>query len=87
MKPEARRALAAVLDALRGTDRFDAATLEGLLGEAVERVGERPKNVYQPVRVAITGTSVSPGIFDSLAALGREESVRRIEAAIERLDA
>jgi glutamyl-tRNA synthetase len=51
----------------------------------VERLGEKPKNVYQPIRVAITGTTVSPGIFDSLAALGRDESVRRIDAAIERL--
>ena len=87
MKPEARDALAAVSDALRGADRFDAGPLEELLGGVVERLGEKPKNVYQPVRVAITGTSVSPGIFDSLAALGREESVRRIGAAIERLDA
>jgi len=86
MKPEARAALAAVSDALSGADRFDAGALEELLGEVVERLGEKPKNVYQPVRVAITGTSVSPGIFDSLAALGREESVRRIEAAIERLE-
>ena len=87
MKPETRDALRAVADALRGADRFEAGALEDLLGEVVERLGEKPKNVYQPVRVAITGTTVSPGIFDSLAALGREESVRRIEAAIERLDA
>ena len=56
-----------------------------LLGDVVERLGEKPKNVYQPIRVAITGTTVSPGIFDSLAALGRDESLRRIDAAIERL--
>jgi glutamyl-tRNA synthetase len=41
--------------------------------------------VFQPLRVAITGTTVSPGIFESLAALGREESVARIERALERL--
>jgi glutamyl-tRNA synthetase len=35
--------------------------------------------------VAITGTTVSPGIFESLAALGREESLRRIDAALRRL--
>jgi glutamyl-tRNA synthetase len=38
--------------------------------------------VFQPIRVAITGTTVSPGIFESLAALGREESVARIESAL-----
>ena len=51
----------------------------------VERLGEKRGSVYQPIRVAITGTTVSPGIFDSLAALGHDESVRRIDAAIERL--
>ncbi len=86
MKPESREALAAAVDTLRGADAFDAEALEAALGELVERLGQKPKNVYQPIRVAITGTTVSPGIFDSLAALGREESVRRIEAAIERLD-
>ena len=85
MKPEARATLSAAADALRGADAFDADALEGLLGDVVERLGEKPKNVYQPIRVAITGTTVSPGIFDSLAALGRDESVRRIDAAIERL--
>ena len=85
MKPEARATLSAAADALRGAGAFDADALEGLLGDVVERLGAKPKNVYQPIRVAITGTTVSPGIFDSLAALGRDESVRRIDAAIERL--
>ena len=45
----------------------------------------KPGKVYQPIRVAITGTTVSPGIFESLAALGREESLARIDAALARL--
>jgi glutamyl-tRNA synthetase len=85
MKPETREPLSAAAEALRGTDGFDAESLEEQLGAVVERLGEKPKDVYQPIRVAITGTTVSPGIFDSLAALGRDESVRRIEAAIERI--
>jgi glutamyl-tRNA synthetase len=48
-------------------------------------LGRKPKDVYQPIRVAITGTTVSPGIFDSLAALGRTASLERIERALERL--
>jgi glutamyl-tRNA synthetase len=87
MKPDAREALSVALETLRGTEGFDPDALEVALGATVERLGQKPKNVYQPIRVAITGTTVSPGIFDSLAALGREESVRRIEAARERLDA
>ena len=51
-----------------------------------ERTGAKPKAVYQPLRVAITGGTVSPGIFESLAVLGRERSVERVEAAISRLN-
>jgi glutamyl/glutaminyl-tRNA synthetase len=74
------------LEALRGADGFDAEAVEAALSAMVERTGAKPKDVYQPIRVAITGTTVSPGIFDSLSALGREQSLNRIEAAIRRLD-
>ena len=47
----------------------------------VERSGAKPKQLYQGIRVAITGTTVSPGIFDSIAALGRDETVARLGAA------
>jgi glutamyl-tRNA synthetase len=87
MKPEVRDGLADALEALRGADRFDPEAVEAALSAAVERSGRKPKAVYQPIRVAITGTTVSPGIFDSLSALGRAESLRRIEAALGRLDA
>ena len=85
MTAEAGPALAGALEALRGVDGFDAASLERALGEVIERSGRKPKDVYQPIRVAITGTTVSPGIFDSLAALGRKLSLERIERALERL--
>ena len=48
----------------------------------VERLEVKPKDVFQPIRVAITGTTVSPGIFESVAALGREETLARIDAAL-----
>jgi glutamyl-tRNA synthetase len=86
MTSEARPALADALDALRGAEGFDSASVEAALTPVVERSGRRAKAVYQPLRVAITGTTVSPGIFDCLAVLGREESVRRIERALRRLD-
>jgi glutamyl-tRNA synthetase len=87
MTAAARPPLADALEALRGTDGFDAASIESALGPVVERSGREPRSVYQPIRVAITGTTVSPGIFDSLAALGRDESLRRIEAALAKLPA
>jgi glutamyl-tRNA synthetase len=82
MVGDAGAALAEALEALRAADGFDPASIEAALTAALERSGRKPKEVYQPIRVAITGTTVSPGIFDSLAALGRERSLRRIERAL-----
>jgi glutamyl-tRNA synthetase len=45
----------------------------------------KPGRLYQPIRVAITGTSVSPGIFESLATLGKNRSIERLEKAVSRL--
>ena len=61
------------------------AAVEAALSPLPERLGVKPGRVYQPIRVAISGGTVSPGIFESLAALGREESLRRIDAALVRL--
>jgi glutamyl-tRNA synthetase len=85
MKDDAPTALAAVRDALAGTDRFDEEAVEVALSPLPERLGVKPGRVYQPIRVAISGSTVSPGIFESVAVLGREESVRRIDAALVRL--
>jgi glutamyl-tRNA synthetase len=86
MTGDAASALAEALDALRGVDGFDVGAVEAALEASVARSGRKPKDVYQPIRVAITGTTVSPGIFDSLAALGREASLERIEAALSELN-
>ncbi len=48
----------------------------------MEARGAKPKDVFQPVRVALAGTTVSPGIFETLAVLGREESLRRMDAVL-----
>jgi glutamyl-tRNA synthetase len=85
MSPEAAPVLESALEALRDADPFDAETIEGALRGVVERTGAKPKQVFQPLRVAITGGTVSPGIFESLAVLGRERSLERIQAAITRL--
>jgi glutamyl-tRNA synthetase len=75
---EAREALAAC-------EGFDPAAVEAALSPLPERLEVKPGKLYQPIRVAISGGTVSPGIFESLAALGREESLRRIDAALVRL--
>ncbi|HEV7399258.1 MAG TPA: glutamate--tRNA ligase [Solirubrobacterales bacterium] len=78
-------ALEAASAALADASDFDPEAVEKALSPLPERLGAKPGKVYQPIRVAITGTSVSPGIFESLAALGREESLSRIDAAVARL--
>ncbi len=52
-------------------------------GASSKSAAVKPKEVFQPVRVAISGTTVSPGIFESLAVLGREEALVRIDAALD----
>jgi glutamyl-tRNA synthetase len=71
--------------ALEGVDRFEPEPIEAALAPLPERFEVKPGKVYQPIRVAITGSSISPGIFESLAALGRERSLNRIATAAERL--
>jgi len=79
-------ALAAAREALAALpEPFGQEAVEASLRGLVEARGWKPKQVFQPVRVAIAGTTVSPGIFESVALLGREETLRRIDAALERV--
>ena len=85
MKDGALPLLSDALEALRGAESFEPAELETALGRILAEHDVKPGKLYQPIRVAITGTSVSPGIFESLAVLGRDRSLERIENAIRRL--
>ncbi len=87
MKPAVANPLRLALEALAGIGEWDVAEIERVLRELLEREQLGARKVLQPIRVAISGGSVSPGIFESLAALGRERSLSRIEAAVEQLDA
>jgi glutamyl-tRNA synthetase len=73
----ARRALAAA-------DPFTLDNVEAVLREVVEAHGGKAGRVFQPVRVAIAGTTVSPGIFESVTLLGRDETLARIDRALDR---
>jgi glutamyl-tRNA synthetase len=68
--------------ALGGVEPFDAAAIESALRGVVEKHDVKPNKVFQPIRVAISGTTISPGIFESLELLGRDESLSRIDAAL-----
>jgi glutamyl-tRNA synthetase len=81
-KDGALESLRAAREALGGLPEWDKEAIEAALRDVVDARGVKPKEVFQPVRVAISGTTVSPGIFESLAALGRDESLVRIDAAL-----
>ncbi|MGI9556865.1 MAG: glutamate--tRNA ligase [Solirubrobacterales bacterium] len=83
----ARERLGAGRNELAALASFDSDSIEQGLSQLVEREDMKPKQLYQPLRVAITGTTVSPGIFESLFALGREETLARVDAALARLNA
>ena len=52
-----------------------------LLRALADELGEKPRQAFEPIRLAVTGSKVSPGLFESLELLGREESLKRLSAA------
>jgi len=71
----------AARDALAGVEPWEASRIEDALREFAERLGQKPRQAFAPVRLAVTGTDVSPGLFESLELLGKEESLARLSAA------
>jgi glutamyl-tRNA synthetase len=84
MKDGASERLAMTRDALERTQPFTPEAIEASLRSVVEETGEKPNKVFQPLRVAISGSTVSPGIFESVAVLGREETLARVDEALSR---
>jgi glutamyl-tRNA synthetase len=74
------RVIPAAVEALAAVDPFEAAEIESALRALAERLGLKPRQAFQPIRLALTGSSVSPGLFESLEVLGKEESLARIAA-------
>ena len=77
-----RALLAEVRAALARLERFEQEDIERALEGVIAEQGVKPRELYQPLRVAITGTTVSPGIFESVALLGRERTLGRIDDAL-----
>jgi glutamyl-tRNA synthetase len=76
--------LEAARQALATADPFTFDNVEASLRELVEAHGGKAGRIFQPIRVAIAGTTVSPGIFESVTLLGREETLARIDKALDR---
>ena len=80
LNDEARTMLGRVAAALAETD-FSVPAIDGALRAFAERSGLKLGQVAQPLRAALTGSTVSPGIDATLAALGRDEALARIASA------
>jgi glutamyl-tRNA synthetase len=71
----------AAAETLAELEPFDADTIESALRGLAERLELKPREAFQPIRVAVTGSKISPGLFESIELLGREKSVERLRAA------
>jgi glutamyl-tRNA synthetase len=80
-KPGAGDILAGLRSTLSGAPDFEPETLERRIRAYAEEVGLKAGKVIQPVRVAVTGSTASPGIFETLSLLGRERVLSRIDSA------
>ena len=79
---EQGQAMLAAADRVLGElQSFDAETIEQALRGAADELGLKPRQAFQPIRVAVTGSTVSPGLFESLELLGRDTSLERIRRA------
>ena len=76
-----RELIAAAKASLEGVDEFNAERIEAELRAYAERLGLKPRQAFQPIRVAVTGSTVSPGLFESIELLGRDETLARLSAA------
>jgi glutamyl-tRNA synthetase len=80
--PDGIAVLDAALAALDGVTDWDAARIEDALKAAlIEGLSLKPRKAFGPIRVAATGTTVSPPLFESLELLGRDRSLKRLRAA------
>jgi glutamyl-tRNA synthetase len=73
--------LAAAAEALEHVEPFTAERIEAALKDLCDRLGLKPRQAFQPIRVAVTGSKISPGLYESLELLGREKSLARISRA------
>jgi glutamyl-tRNA synthetase len=76
-----RRVLAAAAQTLAAVEPFTADAIERALRALCDRLELAPRKGLQPIRIAVTGSKVSPGLFESIELLGRDETLARIKAA------
>jgi glutamyl-tRNA synthetase len=77
----------AARDELERVEPFAAQEIEAALRGLAERLELSPRKAFEPIRIAVTGSKVSPGLFESLELLGKDETLKRLSAAAGRAGA
>jgi glutamyl-tRNA synthetase len=73
--------LRAAHDRLADVDPWEAQAIDEALRALADELGQKPRQFFAPIRLAVTGSKISPGLFESLELLGKEESLKRLSAA------
>lgn len=81
--PQLAGTLSLLRDRFAGADSFDAGKAETLVRALAEELGIHTREIIHPTRVALTGKTVGPGLFELMALLGQERVVTRLDRAIE----
>ena len=71
----------AARDELERVEPFAAPEIEAALRALAERLELSPRKAFEPIRIAVTGSKISPGLFESLELLGKDETLRRLSVA------
>jgi glutamyl-tRNA synthetase len=82
LKPEVLAMLTQAADNIGNLSEYTQENLENVFKQIMEDTGLKFGKIAQPLRVAITGTTISPGIFEMLLALGQEKTIQRIRKAV-----
>jgi glutamyl-tRNA synthetase len=85
LTPEVAAPLRRLIDTLSGLDDFSEASVEKAFSTVLEELGLSMGKLAQPVRVALTGSTVSPGIYEVIAVLGKERTLKRLRSTLANL--
>ncbi|MFM8502211.1 MAG: glutamate--tRNA ligase [Actinomycetota bacterium] len=80
---DSKKVIATAIEALSGLSLWSHGEIESALRKAlIEGLGLKPRNAFGPVRIAVTGSHISPPLFESMELLGKERSMARLESAV-----
>ncbi|HUL00689.1 MAG TPA: glutamate--tRNA ligase [Nitrospirota bacterium] len=85
LSPDVKSLLSELAEKLKCAEPFRHAEIEKIFTDFVKEKGIKLGKIAQPVRVALTGSTVSPGIYEVIDVMGKEKTVKRIEAALRQM--